>query len=374
MPTTFPLCGPRWNKPPHAMPIADSAKHQAVADAVHAFGVGPVAAVSALSGGYIHGSWLVDLDDGRRAVAQQINRAVFTDIDACEDTLDRVVRHLATSDVAVPLHLRTRSHALHYEAGDGAIWRMTWFVEGSHALAAAPATATAEQAAALFGRYDAALADLPGGLPRPTIPHFHDLAFRRAQLESAVDHDRLGRAASCRHDIATARRVVAELLSSLDRLGPLPLRPTHGDAKMANLRFSNETRRPVVVLDLDTTMMAPVLVDLGELLRSGSTDLAEDGADNGHDASVDEERVAAIVRGFLDGLGPSLLPVERQSFRHAGPRMSIFNGIRFLADHLSGDTYYAIERAGQNLDRARTQLALASHLADLAEVVSDIAS
>ena len=32
--------------------------------------------------------------------------------------------------------------------------------------------------------------------------------------------------------------------------------------------------------------------------------------------------------------------------------------IRFLMDHINGDTYYITEYAGQNLDRCRTQLKL----------------
>ncbi|MBQ9544497.1 MAG: hypothetical protein IJV00_05160, partial [Clostridia bacterium] len=34
------------------------------------------------------------------------------------------------------------------------------------------------------------------------------------------------------------------------------------------------------------------------------------------------------------------------------------DGIRFLADHINGDTYYTISYPGQNLDRSRTQLRL----------------
>ena len=34
------------------------------------------------------------------------------------------------------------------------------------------------------------------------------------------------------------------------------------------------------------------------------------------------------------------------------------DGIRFLMDHINGDTYYHIDYPGQNLDRARTQLKL----------------
>ena len=33
-------------------------------------------------------------------------------------------------------------------------------------------------------------------------------------------------------------------------------------------------------------------------------------------------------------------------------------GMRFLTDHLSGDTYFKIHREGHNLDRARTQFKL----------------
>jgi hypothetical protein len=38
--------------------------------------------------------------------------------------------------------------------------------------------------------------------------------------------------------------------------------------------------------------------------------------------------------------------------------MAFENAIRFLTDHLCGDVYFKIHRAGQNLDRSRTQLRL----------------
>lgn len=37
-------------------------------------------------------------------------------------------------------------------------------------------------------------------------------------------------------------------------------------------------------------------------------------------------------------------------------------GIRFLADHLNGDTYFKIHREGHNLDRARNQFKLVSDI------------
>jgi hypothetical protein len=36
--------------------------------------------------------------------------------------------------------------------------------------------------------------------------------------------------------------------------------------------------------------------------------------------------------------------------------------MRFLADHLNGDVYFSVRRAGHNLDRARTQLKLVADM------------
>lgn len=37
-------------------------------------------------------------------------------------------------------------------------------------------------------------------------------------------------------------------------------------------------------------------------------------------------------------------------------------GMRFLTDYLQGDTYFKIHRAGQNLDRCRTQMKLVADM------------
>jgi hypothetical protein len=42
----------------------------------------------------------------------------------------------------------------------------------------------------------------------------------------------------------------------------------------------------------------------------------------------------------------------------AGRLITLEQAVRFLADHLGGDRYYRVHRAGHNLDRARAQLAL----------------
>ncbi|HUD12625.1 MAG TPA: hypothetical protein VMQ56_03130, partial [Terracidiphilus sp.] len=49
---------------------------------------------------------------------------------------------------------------------------------------------------------------------------------------------------------------------------------------------------------------------------------------------------------------------EKQHLAFAGKLITFEQGIRFLADYLSGDTYYKVHRAEHNLDRCRTQFKL----------------
>jgi hypothetical protein len=48
--------------------------------------------------------------------------------------------------------------------------------------------------------------------------------------------------------------------------------------------------------------------------------------------------------------------------------------MRFLADHLAGDVYFRIQRPGQNLDLARTQLALLADFERQADALGAIAA
>jgi len=70
----------------------------------------------------------------------------------------------------------------------------------------------------------------------------------------------------------------------------------------------------------------------------------------------------ALAEGYLAGAGSTLLPAERELLVLAGEVMTLEQAYRFLGDHLAGDTYYQISRPGQNLDRARTQIALVKAL------------
>ncbi len=326
------------------------------ADVLAAFGRrGTVVACDRLPGGHIHGTWRVRTSGGDDVVCQSVNEHVFRDLAAVESNLDRVDRHLAGTGLVAPLR-RTASGAVHWRDDAGTAWRVTAWVEGSFpARGRADAGATAHA----FGRFVRALTDLPGPALRETIPGFHDLPGRIATFEAHVAADRVGRLRHCADVVAAARRLLSTGDVAAD-LGALPATAVHNDAKVDNLLVDADGR-PLAIVDLDTVMPGSPLFDLGELLRTGTTDAPEDAADPSS-IELDEAAYDAIVAGFGEGVGSALDPLARSLLPIAGPRMALENAIRFLGDHLDGDRYFAVHREGQNLDRARTQLRVAELL------------
>ena len=146
----------------------------------------------------------------------------------------------------------------------------------------------------------------------------------------------------------------AALLQDLREHGALPLRPTHQDTKLDNVLLDERTGEALCVVDLDTVMPGLALGDFADLARSACSAAAEDDTH----PRVQVELFAALVRGFDRGLGAGFTPLERELLVPATQSFARVLALRFLTDHLEGDRYFRIHRPGQNLERARAQLAL----------------
>ena len=184
----------------------------------------------------------------------------------------------------------------------------------------------------------------------------------------AVEQDRLGRVASVQGELEFVRRneeVVGRLLELVER-GLLPIRITHNDTKINNVLFDQETDEAVCVIDLDTVMPGLSLYDFGDLVRTATNPAAEDERD------LTKVRLRArvfesLAEGYLASAGRVLTNEEVSQMAFSGRLISLELGIRFLTDHLNGDEYFRVNREGQNLDRARTQLCLAEQIAESEE-------
>ena len=337
-------------------------------------------------GGHINDSWMAVWDGPggrRRFLLQHINRFVFRKPEEVMENLVRLTRqvtaHLAGESAPEPERrvlrlVPTRDGTTHHLEPDGEVWRLLIWIEGTRSTEQAETPAQAGSAAGAFGRFLRQIAGLPGPPLHETIPHFHDTPARLAALEHAVADDAAGRVAEARPEIEAIldRRSLGRALDDRVAGGELALRPTHNDAKIANVLFDDATGEPLCVVDLDTVMPGLALHDFGDMVRSMVSDAAEDEPD----PSRVEVRVPvfeALARGFAEAAGETLSPLERSLLPSGALVITLEQAARFLADHLQGDPYYRTSRPGHNLDRARTQIrlveSLEAHGAELQRIV-----
>ena len=333
---------------------------------------GEVATAERFGSGHIHDTFVVScVGDPRRILLQRINASVFPDPQRVVDNVARVSAHLRARLAADTrtdpdrrcLHcIPTRADALAHVDASGGVWRSFEFIEGAHTESTVTSAAKAREAARAFGAFVAALADFAEPLPEP-IPGFHDFDARSAAFDRSVAADTAGRGAAVRDEIRAMRDAREGVRAALPpaALGALPRRLVHNDCKLDNVMFDDASGEALCVVDLDLVMPGSVLFDFGDLVRTAASPAAEDERDLSR-VRPDPALFDALAGGYLEGAGAILDAEEVAGLALAGPLITLETAMRFLADHLDGDVYFRIGRAGHNLDRARAQLRLAEML------------
>lgn len=332
---------------------------------------GELVSISPHTSGLINKSWIAGFAGPagtRRYLLQRINRYVFRRPEHVMENMVRVTRHVALGLAREGLAdasrrslalVPTREGASHHTDAGGEAWRLLVFIEGTRASEHAETPEQASETARAFGRYIRQLQDLPGPRLFETIPAFHDTPARLVALERAVADDDASRVAGAGAEVEGVldRRRLACALADRAAAGELVERPTHNDAKIANILFDSSTGEALCVVDLDTVMPGLALHDFGDLARSMASGTAEDETDLDRIA-VRAPMFESLARGFADGAGDALSPLERSLLVTAAEVITLEQAARFLTDHLQGDPYYRISHPGHNLERARAQLRL----------------
>ncbi len=215
------------------------------------------------------------------------------------------------------------------------------------------------EAGKAFGFFQSLLVDLPGPRLAETIPHFHHTRKRFQALQKAVEKDHFNRAKSAKAEIDFALKceaMVDVLLKGLAS-GKIPERITHNDTKFNNVMLDTVTGEAMCVVDLDTVMPGCVLYDFGDMVRTTTSPTLEDELDLSK-VRMHMPMFKKLAEGYLSTAGQFLTKAERSYIAFAGKLITLTIGLRFLTDHLAGDTYFRIHRPGHNLDRCRTQFKL----------------
>jgi len=335
--------------------------------------------------GHINDTYLVSMADGRLVVPyilQRINHNIFKHPPLLMDNILRVTSHVRQKLAGVPgadpnreslTVIPTKGGLPFFHDEQGNFWRIYIFIRDARTYDICETVQQACETAAAFGRFQALLADLPGGRLHETIPFFHHTPRRFKTLEEAVAKDQHNRGREARREIefCLKHRELASALTDLLESGKMPERISHNDSKINNVMMDCAGGRGICVIDLDTVMSGSCLYDFGDMVRTAARTMDEDERDLDK-VVLKIEFFEALTRGYLETARSFLTPVEMDNMVTSGKVITFTIGIRFLADYLMGDVYFKIHRPGHNLDRARVQFKLLASMEQQEEKMREI--
>ena len=267
----------------------------------------------------------------------------------------------------------TKDGKPYYCDSNGEYWRAYRFIEDAVCYERVERTEDFYQSGLAFGNFQKLLAEFPAETLHETIVGFHDTRARFQVFKQAVAEDICGRAAEVQDEIAFVleHEYLANVFAELVDKGELPIRVTHNDTKLNNIMMDEKTGKGLCVIDLDTVMPGLAMNDFGDSIRFGASTAAEDEQDLSK-VSCSMELYEAFAKGFIEGCGGRLTDIEIDLMPRGAQVMTYECGMRFLTDYLQGDVYFKTHRAGQNLDRCRTQFKLVQDMENKWDTMCEI--
>ncbi len=307
----------------------------------------------------------------RRYILQRINTAIFTRPVELMENVAKVTAYLREriqeqggdpereTMTLIPA-LDGKNYVIDEEGG---YWRVYLYVPNTVSYDMAETPEMFENAGYAFGKFQYRLKDYPAAELAETILHFHDTESRYRDFLRAVEENRSGRRDQVAEEIRFVmdRAETCSYITSRMASGEIPVRVTHNDTKLNNVLIDKDSGEALCVIDLDTVMPGSALYDFGDGIRFGASSAVEDERDLSK-VFVRLDMYESYVKGFLRGCNRSLTEAELDALPMGAYIITLETGMRFLGDHLNGDTYFSIHREGHNLDRARTQLKLVADM------------
>jgi len=328
-----------------------------------------IASLESLGGGIVNDTWCLTLQSGKQYILQRLNPSVFPDPVAVQENLRKVTEHIHTQLTTLPLPcgygrdftlfrpVSNQVGAISYQDNQGAFWRLLTHIDHARSLHSISTPGQAEEIGAALGLFHQLLATLPAESLTDPLPGFHNTPRYLAQYERILSAPRNPEAEDCRIFIEHHRQD-SFLLENAQEQGSIRQQVIHADPKVANFLFSEDTKRVISLIDLDTVRPGLLLHDIGDCLRSCCNPLGEE-VDNPEDILFQADFFAAAVKGYL-ATAADLLPSEDKRFLVDSAWLISFElGLRFYSDYLVNNCYFKVNYPEQNLFRARIQFALA---------------
>ncbi|MBE6695248.1 MAG: aminoglycoside phosphotransferase family protein [Ruminococcaceae bacterium] len=335
---------------------------------------GDIKEITRIKKGYINATYKLETLSSHghihQYILQRINTNVFPDVDALMNNFQITTKQLFENLQLPGHHLRGTAQTLRptldgklYFKDESGCWRLMTYFDHVYSLDIPDTPEVFYYTGVSFGRFIKAMAPVAIEDIKVVIPNFHNTASRYRDLEASILRNASGRVSEVADEIAFIRARAdgfGRISEALDS-GKIPTRICHNDCNLNNILFDNETHLPVTIIDLDTVMPSSPLYDFGDSMRIGTNNAKDDEKDLSK-VFCNLELYEMYAKGYLEACGDMLTKEELELLPYASLIITSEDGIRFLMDHIDGDTYYQIDYEGQNLDRSRTQLKLLSDM------------
>ena len=338
-----------------------------------------------IGNGHINTTYMVETDRNAYCL-QEINTKIFSNVEGLMANIDKVTEHIKKKAVArgENPHRATLNFLPNavtgkmYTKSESHAYRMYEFIDDVFTIETMEDPQNFYSAGLGFGAFAKELSDFNAELLVETIVNFHNTESRYLDFEKAIRFNYNNRLSDIADEVSFVKERKDFMSLFVDKLksGELPLRVTHNDTKINNILFDQKTSAPAAVIDLDTVMPGSYLYDFGDAIRSGATHAAEDEKDLSK-VDFDLGLYEQFAKGYLEACGDSLTAAEIKMLPYSSIMLTLECGMRFLTDHLNGDTYFKVHRENHNLDRARTQFKLVyemeNHIDDMTSIISKYA-
>ncbi len=335
---------------------------------------GNIVSVEPYGFGHINRTYLAVYNvngETKRYIVQQINSKLFDPVENLMSNIELVTEFNRAKikanggdpDRESLTIVRTKDNKTFYKRDEDSYFRVYIFIENTVAYQTVSNDKDFYYSAIAFGNFAKLLSEFDASKLYEIIPNFHNTKKRFNDFKKAVAEDILDRAKECQEEIKFVmerEHYYGQLVDKIES-GEIPLKVTHNDTKLNNVLLDDKTGEPVAVIDLDTIMPGTLCYDFGDSIRFGCNPCEEDEKDLSK-VNFRFDLYKVYLDGYLTALGDGITQVEKDNLALGSIMMTIECGMRFLADYLSGDTYFKTSRPGQNLDRCRTQFKLVSDM------------
>jgi len=313
----------------------------------------------AVTQGLINKTYVVELL-GERFIVQWVNSLFHPDI---QKDIEALTQHLKNKGLLTPEIKRSKSGDLYVPAAlihadiktapKQGVFRVLTFIEGT-CVDALTLPGQAYEAGALVGRFHRALLDFDHLFVAPSRVA-HDTKQHMQLLMQVMNNT------SAHHAFYESIMPLGQaIIDEYRKLLPISRNHTrvcHGDLKISNLMFNNETGQGICLLDLDTIAPLPLCLELGDAWRSWCNPQGEDQENPCFDLALLEN----AIRGYFS-CADFVTSEERASLLLGVKTITLELAARFCADIIN-DCYFGFNakfgsRAQHNLIRARGQLSL----------------